>query len=96
MLLWGLVLHVRVTWGRVAKRAWRGHRMTAGHTTPQPTAAEQSVRRHVVIASGTTALGGRLFGYDTRVVSGALLFLKDVNRISPGERPAQQAGSMAE
>ncbi|MGH3261466.1 MAG: sugar porter family MFS transporter, partial [Trebonia sp.] len=51
--------------------------MTAGHTTRRPTAAEQSVRRHVVLASGITALGGLLFGYDTGVVSGALLFLKD-------------------
>jgi MFS family permease len=42
----------------------------------QSTAAEQSIRRNVVLASGVTALGGLLFGYDTGVVSGALLFLK--------------------
>lgn len=34
-------------------------------------------RRAVVLASIVTALGGLLFGYDTGVVSGALLFLKD-------------------
>jgi len=43
----------------------------------QSTAAEQSIRRNVVLASGVTALGGLLFGYDTGVVSGALLFLKN-------------------
>src|ERR1700723_1745557 len=34
------------------------------------------IRRHVAISAGITALGGLLFGYDTGVVSGALLFLK--------------------
>ena len=35
------------------------------------------MRRRVVVAAALTALGGLLFGYDTGVVSGALLFLKD-------------------
>src|ERR1700755_2716934 len=35
------------------------------------------IQRHVVGASAVTALRGLLFGYDTGVVSGALLFLKD-------------------
>jgi hypothetical protein len=33
-------------------------------------------RRRVIAAAAITALGGLLFGYDTGVVSGALLFLK--------------------
>jgi len=35
-----------------------------------------SIRRHVAFSSAITALGGLLFGYDTGVVSGALLFIK--------------------
>jgi MFS family permease len=50
--------------------------MTAGHSTRQSAAAE-SIHRNVVLASAVTALGGLLFGYDTGVVSGALLFLKN-------------------
>ena len=37
---------------------------------------EEKVRRHVALSAGVTALGGLLFGYDTGVVSGALLFVK--------------------
>ena len=39
-------------------------------------ANSRQVRRHVAISASITALGGLLFGYDTGVVSGALLFLK--------------------
>ncbi|HEY0447835.1 sugar porter family MFS transporter [Actinophytocola sp.] len=42
-----------------------------------PVAGRRSVRRHVIAAAAVTALGGLLFGYDTGVVSGALLFLKN-------------------
>jgi sugar porter (SP) family MFS transporter len=40
-----------------------------------PTRPEGSVRRHVLIGAAITALGGLLFGYDTGVISGALLFI---------------------
>jgi sugar porter (SP) family MFS transporter len=36
----------------------------------------RAVRRRVAVSAAITALGGLLFGYDTGVVSGALLFLK--------------------
>jgi sugar porter (SP) family MFS transporter len=42
----------------------------------QVQANARHVRRHVAISAAITALGGLLFGYDTGVVSGALLFLK--------------------
>jgi sugar porter (SP) family MFS transporter len=38
--------------------------------------AGTNIRRHVALSSAITALGGLLFGYDTGVVSGALLFIK--------------------
>jgi hypothetical protein len=44
---------------------------------PRPAGASRRGRRRVVGASAVTALGGLLFGYDTGVVSAALLFLKN-------------------
>jgi sugar porter (SP) family MFS transporter len=48
-------------------------RMTARAVDTDP----RQVRRRVAVSAAITALGGLLFGYDTGVVSGALLFLKN-------------------
>jgi SP family galactose:H+ symporter-like MFS transporter len=38
---------------------------------------------HIIIIAATAALGGLLFGYDTGVISGALLFLRKAFHLSP-------------
>ncbi len=64
---------------RSASATSRSDGLTASSAT-----GPANVRRRVIGAAAVTALGGLLFGYDTGVVSGALLFLKqDFGGLTP-------------
>ncbi|HUX86045.1 MAG TPA: sugar porter family MFS transporter [Chloroflexota bacterium] len=54
-----------------------------GSQAPKP-ASQQPTGRFVYVAAIFAALGGLLFGYDTGVISGAILFVKDQFSLSSG------------
>ncbi len=55
----------------------------AEQPVPQATGPEAGITRFVYVAVGIAALGGLLFGYDTGVISGAILFVKGEFSLSP-------------
>ncbi|XP_040063446.1 solute carrier family 2, facilitated glucose transporter member 10 isoform X2 [Ixodes scapularis] len=65
--------------GRTAKEsALRPEDAAAGGSSPK----RQGAFLHVLLAACIASLGGILFGYDTGIISGALLQLKDTFRLS--------------
>ncbi|MDQ5829940.1 MAG: MFS transporter, partial [Actinomycetota bacterium] len=44
----------------------------------------ETVNRFVMVAAGVAALGGFLFGFDTGIISGALLFIREEFGLSAG------------
>lgn len=49
----------------------------------------------IIFASMTAALGGLLFGYDTAVISGAILFVRDQFRLSPVQTEVAVSSALA-
>ncbi|MBE9143440.1 sugar porter family MFS transporter [Planktothrix mougeotii] len=54
---------------------------TSSTSQPVPSGAHHQVSRFVIIVSAIAAIGGLLFGYDTGVISGAILFIKEQFRL---------------
>ena len=48
-----------------------------------PPETPKSARWYVVLIAAIAGMGGLLFGYDTGVISGALLFIRDVFQLTP-------------
>ncbi|CAD5983767.1 Putative metabolite transport protein YwtG [Planktothrix tepida] len=54
---------------------------TSSTSQPVPSGTHHQVSRFVIIVSAIAAIGGLLFGYDTGVISGAILFIKEQFRL---------------
>ena len=59
-----------------------------------PSADLRSARLFVSLVTATAALGGLLFGYDTGIISGALLFLKTEFGLSPNMQAAVTSAAL--
>jgi MFS transporter, SP family, galactose:H+ symporter len=58
------------------------------------TADLRSARLFVFLVTATAALGGLLFGYDTGIISGALLFLKNEFNLTPNMQAALTSAAL--
>lgn len=56
---------------------------TPSTSQPIPSGTHHKVSGFVIIVSAIAAIGGLLFGYDTGVISGAILFIKEQFRLDP-------------
>ncbi|QEH34400.1 Arabinose-proton symporter [Aquisphaera giovannonii] len=63
-------------------------------TTSHPTHDRAAAARYVLFATGVTAIGGFLFGYDTAVINGANSYLKAHMGLSPAQEGLAGAGAI--
>jgi major inositol transporter-like SP family MFS transporter len=62
------------------------HEPAPGRATRPPATSADAARRFLIRLTAISTLGGLLFGYDTGVISGALLFIKDDLQLSDAEQ----------
>ncbi|HTX05966.1 MAG TPA: MFS transporter, partial [Steroidobacteraceae bacterium] len=63
----------------------RGALESPGDVPAVPTAISPQLRRRLILISLTASIGGLLFGYDTGVVNGALLYMGRDLRLTPAD-----------